>query len=266
MVQMSMLQDEYGKTPLHWAIIKKSFKISKLLIEKGAKLDIKDKNGQTPLHLSTMIKSLKIVKLLIKKGANINVQDEDGKTPLHLSVKYKHLKIVKFLVEKDADVNDKDKDGQTPLSLSFLNKSYTITEFLFLNLTDFDVDDEYINEIFLHFINLSNLTVVKHMINNGFPVNKFICGSFAPLHYAASSENIFIIKWLLTIDDIIIDIEDKFGNTPLYRALDVGHIEYANMLIDKGADIHYNDLIINLIDEFYVFDKNTKTIFNKIID
>jgi ankyrin repeat protein len=45
-------QDEYLRTPLHWAAIKNREEIAKLLVDAGAKLDIKDGDDKTPYDLT----------------------------------------------------------------------------------------------------------------------------------------------------------------------------------------------------------------------
>jgi ankyrin repeat domain-containing protein 50 len=41
--------DDYGQTPLSWAVKNGHEAVVKLLLEKGAKLEAKDKDGQTLL-------------------------------------------------------------------------------------------------------------------------------------------------------------------------------------------------------------------------
>ena len=48
----------YGYTALHWAASRKHGKIANLLIQKGAKYDIKDMDGRTPMDLWPELKSL----------------------------------------------------------------------------------------------------------------------------------------------------------------------------------------------------------------
>ena len=44
-----------------------------------------------------------MVKLLIEKGAHVNIQDESGNTPLHYAAANGKKDTVKFLLEKSAD-------------------------------------------------------------------------------------------------------------------------------------------------------------------
>jgi ankyrin repeat protein len=62
-----------------------------------------------------------IAKLLIEKGADVNVKTSlviDGpskETPLHRAVAWGHVKIVSLLIRNGADVNAGTDDDRTPL-------------------------------------------------------------------------------------------------------------------------------------------------------
>jgi ankyrin repeat protein len=97
-------QDVKGNTPLFGAITNprsNSFKATKFLIERGAKVHIANKARQTPLILAASLPDEKnsnseqrytiqklrmdLIKLLINNGADVNFKDRDGKTAIDLS-------------------------------------------------------------------------------------------------------------------------------------------------------------------------------------
>ncbi len=57
-------------------------KISELLINAGADLNVKDIYGFTPLMVATQLNNLELVKILCKAGADPNLASYDGITPL----------------------------------------------------------------------------------------------------------------------------------------------------------------------------------------
>lgn len=73
-----------GAFPLHLAILKGNKEIAELLIDNGAKIDIKALNREaaTPLHWAAFFNQKDMVSLLIKSGAPINALDATGGTPL----------------------------------------------------------------------------------------------------------------------------------------------------------------------------------------
>jgi len=68
-----------------------------LLIEKGAKLELKGKTGETPLHVAAQEGCAEAVALLVGKGANINARDNEGHTPLKRAIDYEQNSTVDLL-------------------------------------------------------------------------------------------------------------------------------------------------------------------------
>lgn len=79
----------------------------------------KNKNGESPLSLSSSGCFLKGMKLLIDRGANINVQDTYGRTPLHLACENvnseRHHECIEYLLQHGANPSIQDDFGRTPL-------------------------------------------------------------------------------------------------------------------------------------------------------
>jgi ankyrin repeat protein len=56
--------------------------IVRLLVDKGAQIDLQGINGFTALIVACMNESTEIVKLLLEKGANADLRDKEGKMAL----------------------------------------------------------------------------------------------------------------------------------------------------------------------------------------
>ena len=67
---------------LHFAVRGNHPEIARLLIEQGARVDIRDVNDLTPLHNAAWSGDMEMVKLLIESGADIRATSNDGRTPL----------------------------------------------------------------------------------------------------------------------------------------------------------------------------------------
>ncbi len=76
------LTDEYGRTPLHFAVTlgRKSIPMINLLLKADADPNAQAKNGVRPLNGAP---SASVVAKLVAAGADPNAQDHKGKTPLH---------------------------------------------------------------------------------------------------------------------------------------------------------------------------------------
>ena len=116
----------YGRTPLMWAAAYGDGDIVRLLIEKGADVNVRDNTGETALleavkygKKAVMFDEINIVELLIANRADINARDNEGKTALIEAVRNAPIQTIKLLIEKGADVNLKAKNGFT----AFVNAS-----------------------------------------------------------------------------------------------------------------------------------------------
>ena len=105
--------------------IKKQEEIIALLLDKGhADIEGKDKHGSTALMRAAYRGRHNIVRLLIERGADVNVKNDTGSTPLLEAIHGCHwesgciYQSAKALLDNGAKVNVKDALGHTPLYYS----------------------------------------------------------------------------------------------------------------------------------------------------
>ncbi|MCF6766645.1 ankyrin repeat domain-containing protein [Thiotrichales bacterium 19S3-7] len=95
-------QNNYGNSPLHFAVMNNDTRIVTALIDKQAKLAIKNSNGQTATHIAAMVLSdLDVLDRLFDQHILDN-KDNANNTPLHLLVRYNE-EIAKELVKRWSD-------------------------------------------------------------------------------------------------------------------------------------------------------------------
>ena len=104
--------------------------IAKLLIERGADINLADSDGRTPLYRACWNNYLEIARLLIKGNADVNLAEKDGETPLHVACWNNNLEIAKLLIERGADINLADSDDETPLYRACLRNKLEIARLL----------------------------------------------------------------------------------------------------------------------------------------
>jgi len=109
-------RDENGSTYLQTAVKDGDLDdVARLLIERGANVNIADDEGATPL---LRVDSVKMAQLLIEHGARVNAADRDGLTPLHLAAfESENIELAKLLIAHGADVNAGNREGYTPLDI-----------------------------------------------------------------------------------------------------------------------------------------------------
>jgi len=84
---------------------------------------------------------LDIAKLLLDRGAQVDVLDPDDFTPLHNAAWNGNLDMAKLLLEAGADIEASTYDGDTPLSLAQDNNQPKVAEFILVKLQPVVTDE-----------------------------------------------------------------------------------------------------------------------------
>ncbi|XP_065334647.1 uncharacterized protein LOC135935944 [Cloeon dipterum] len=121
-----------GDTFLHWAI-KSRFRADKFLwlVQKcEIDLNVTNSNGDTPLLLACKSRLWKVAKILVAKGADVQVPDRNDRTALHYAVNLKNFydiehshafDLVQKLRNKGADLALTDNEGKNALHHAIQN-------------------------------------------------------------------------------------------------------------------------------------------------
>ncbi|CAL8316998.1 unnamed protein product [Boreogadus saida] len=114
-------QNWKGLTCLHVASLNGHLQLVKLLMKKGADLNIQEgTSGKTALHLAVEQHDLLLVALLLKQSADVDVDAAmfNGCTPLHLAVGRQDAAVANLLCQADADKMVRNTENETPLDLA----------------------------------------------------------------------------------------------------------------------------------------------------
>ena len=86
---------------------------------------VSPRSGNTALHIITQIglpadnaKLVPIIKLLLSRGANLNIQNRDGTTALMFATTSKNIETMKLLLDAGADATLRHNSGQTALNMA----------------------------------------------------------------------------------------------------------------------------------------------------
>lgn len=140
------------------------------------------------------------VRTLLNRGFDPNTRDEKGQTGLMLALREPSPKVIDVLLESPkTDVNVLNANDESPLMLAAIKGQQDL---------------------------------VTKLLARDAAVNKT---GWTPLHYAASSGQLTIIKVLLD-KYAFIDAQSPNGSTPLMMAAMYGSAESVKLLLDEGAD------------------------------
>ncbi|KAL9565307.1 hypothetical protein ACKAV7_010667 [Fusarium commune] len=99
-------KDDWGWTPLMWAINYRHSAVIKLLLEHNLDDNIRDKTGMTPIHFATRYGQFEIAKLILQTGrADVSIPDLAGLTTLDLALSLTRDDTAQLILET---VNDKN--------------------------------------------------------------------------------------------------------------------------------------------------------------
>nr|XP_042906171.1 uncharacterized protein LOC107456566 isoform X3 [Parasteatoda tepidariorum] len=202
-------QDEYGKTPLHWACYVRNFDIVKLLLQHGAMFDATDfKTHKPAAELKTnagpdsIIAQMKIGKLLDEMSQLFN-SNECHNFEAHENIACYFL-------------NARNFEKRTLLHIAVKkNNINTVTKLL-------DFNQKYLEKK-LKWIHMNDESCEMYRNYQPFSVDSVDIEGNSPLHIACRNNNKRIINTLLR-EGAIFNIKNNAGKTPIDLSKDYKHL------------------------------------------
>lgn len=220
-VDVNVIDESNGFTPLHWAAFNGDEKMAQLLLKKEANVNAVDVDGFTPLHRVARMGNEKMAQLLLKAGADVNAVDLDGMTALKIAQASNQTGVADLLRgDKDrADVSSAQAAQSTfepiptPVAAKGSNEK---------NLIDAAMNQD--------------LQKVHELLEAEVDVNAVIAVTgWTALHWAAYWGNEKIAQLLLGRGANVDAVESE-GLTPLHMAARMGHANIVDLLKRKGAN------------------------------
>ncbi len=130
-------------------------------------------------------------------------------TPLHVAVKAGHNSVVCVMLKHIGDCNERDSEGRTPLAHAIMGKHQDIT---------------------------------RSLLRHGAQIRDVDGQQTSALHLAAELRRESILEILLNYcgdADMLVDIYNNSGQTPLHVAIEAGFEEGVRLLLQRGANLPY---------------------------
>ena len=215
------------------------------LLSKSKNIDALDSNGDTALTLAIKENNVNLVKMIINKGANINIISfinnySDEYSPLMIASKNGNKEIVNLLIKNGANVNLLNSSSMSALMTTTYDRHLITPEQIEVMKILIDAGANPNLSIIENETTLDrvwgNDIASKLLINNGADVNGIeIFSGFTKLMGAAYAGDDIMVKYLLNhgADHTFRDYEED--KTALMFAKDRGNNKVIKLLMDAGA-------------------------------
>lgn len=244
------------RAPLHCAISYQRYYIFKLLIDKGANVNIDYISGDTLLHFAVLAKSYKMVKYLLSKGANVNKRNDDGKLALDIALDITRELECKYIVDllekahkKIDDITKERLEGSLFQVIRDNNiksvKTYLSNGVDINCMRNYNYPDEYYYRTPLHCaISYQHYDIFKFLIDEGADINASNSCGDTPLHLAVYGSDSTMIKYLLSKDANINKLNNE-GKSALDMAIKYDDRFIIDLLKKANSDNNKNEFIFN---------------------
>ncbi|XP_072321881.1 protein TANC1-like isoform X2 [Eucyclogobius newberryi] len=115
-VQMDAHDSLWGETVLSAAAGRGRMDICRLVLDRGAELDVANRRGMVPLLSASKHGHSQVAEMLLKQGVDLNVTDKQGRNALILAASEGHISTIDLLLAKGASLSSADQEGLTALS------------------------------------------------------------------------------------------------------------------------------------------------------
>ena len=231
--------DSRGRSPLYLAVKRNDEPIVRVLLTKGANVNLGEKDGATPLFIPITSgwqppkPNRPMVILLLENGADVNAQDKYQQTPLHLAANT--VEMCQILLDHGAKVNAKTRSGDTPLHAAAAAGNLDVVKLLLAKGADLNAKCSYTFATPLAWAALHNHgQVVEYLLAQGAEVDNE--NGYPTLSCAAEGGDVEIIKLILA-KKVNVNARGIYDGTALHDAVVFRHKEAAEALLDAGAAI-----------------------------
>jgi ankyrin repeat protein len=201
--------------------------VVKLLLGRGAKLDIGDRYGYPPLHIAAHAGHKAVARALLEAGSDVNEKGPQGELAIHWAAAKGRLQVADLLVGRDLQINTKTQMQRVDMDATMQQGADAVKHQLKLL--------ELLEKGRQATLRGSSLQIAPP------PRLAFAAGD-TPLHSAAQWGREEIVKILLS-NEADVDPKNDWGQAPLHYACVFRHTDIVKMLLDAGAapDAEDND-------------------------
>jgi ankyrin repeat protein len=224
------------ETALYYAASCGLCDVAKYLIVARAE-DANAKCGRhgSPLHAAVYMGHLDTARVLLDRGANVNLEDQDGKTPLVAAYHCRNLEVMGLLLGHGANP-DVQYNSCGSISHDAASEGNTeVMELLLQHNADVHIRGTYGDKwTLLHWVFGLKPKLVQILLDHGADINALDAHHKTPLYRAVENGRLDLVRLLLGHGA---DVHIRGGHqTPFRVAESREHREIARLLLEHGAE------------------------------
>jgi len=202
-------------------------------------VQVKDFCGWPPLVRVAEAGQLAIVELLLVRVANPLIGTIGDRLPLHFAAEEGHESVVRVLLKQSTlDLNKKDYTWQMALFKAANNGRHGVVELL-LQQDEIEPDSastDGFTPLIQAILNRNTKTVM--LLLDRYDVNPNLADTSYDQTslWLAATAGVAILQMFLAKKDIEIDGRSRWGETPLYQAIQRKYLNEAKLLLEAKAD------------------------------
>ncbi|KAG8184723.1 hypothetical protein JTE90_019327 [Oedothorax gibbosus] len=238
--QLSVRRPDIRDTPLHIASRRRDIDLMRMLIEKGAAVNLQNSEGMTPLHLAAMEGDEGMLKVLSQANARANILDRRDRAPVHLAAERGHTNAVEILLDKfKASISQRTKDGSTLMHIASAAGFPDIAMIFMKRGVPIHTSNKSGAKCLHIAAAAGHVEVVRSLLNKGESVDIKTNDGFTALHIAVQGCQPRVVETLLGYGAQIRLKAGKSGETPLHIAARTpGGEKCAELLLKSGGEVN----------------------------
>ncbi|MBP7189720.1 MAG: ankyrin repeat domain-containing protein, partial [Rickettsiaceae bacterium] len=214
--------NELGEPLVHVALKNQDERSITILLANGASPNVQDSDGNTLLMSSIYRRKEDLVSNIFDNyNPDLSVQNKEGLNALHMVVRYDYSPgLLKRVLDGGVDLNAQDRQGRTPLHIA-------------------------INQM-----DEGSIKCAKELIKSGARIDIPGEEGRTLFHGICQKQAMFEIAAKAVNDNISLNLQDAYGETPFLSAIKTRNYDLAKMMIEKDPSVlqHRTNENENVID------------------
>ena len=231
-------RDNRSWTPLNLAILADDWQLVKKFMREGA--DVFTGRRQNALDVADLMQEMpRLIKIIVALKGVDHISGMYGRTLLMHAAETGNLEAVKLLFEKyNADLHVQSKQEENATSLAARKNNIEVVKYLIEKGGNPNICGDFSHTPLMVFSNNGDVEMVAYLLAHGADPNiKTKYEGISAMMLAVYSGNFAVTK-LLVENDADVNIQNRYGNTPLMWAMRWKKSKIGKFLLKKGADLN----------------------------